>query len=82
MNDIKLHYNVLNLMMTVLLEYIDYSLHFPQMLNIAININPININLTISYHAGIMVNIFNDPLYLKLCWHNRWVPICDWILEN
>ena len=66
MNDIKLHYNVLNLMMTVLLEYIDYSLHFPQTLNIAININ-----LTILYHAGIMVNVFNDSLCLKLCWYNR-----------
>ena len=64
-------------MMTVLLEYIDYSLHFPQTLNIAININ-----LTTSYHAGIMVNVFNDPLCLKLCWHNRRIPICDWILEN
>ena len=49
-------------MVTVLLEYIDHSLKFPQMLNIAININ-----FTISCYAGIMLNAFNDPLCSKLC---------------
>ena len=43
--------------MTVLLEYIDRSLQFSKMLNIAININ-----FTISHYAGIMLNTFNDPL--------------------
>ena len=55
--------------MTVLLEYIDHSLQFPQMLNIVINIY-----YTLPYYVGIMVNPFNDPLCSKLCWHNRRVP--------
>ena len=46
--------------MTVLLEYIDHSLQFPQTLN------PI---------MRIMLNAFNDPLCSKLCWSNRVVPI-------
>ena len=44
----------MNGMVTVLLEYIN----FPQMLNIAININ-----FTIFYYAGIMLIAFND-LYI------------------
>ena len=56
--------------MTVLLEYIVlFTYNFPQMLNTAINIY-----FTLPYYAGIMLNAFNDPLCLKLCWHNRWVP--------
>ena len=43
--------------MTVLLEYIDRLLQFPQMFNI-----PINIYFTISYYGGIMLNALNDPL--------------------
>ena len=56
------HITVLYHMMTVLLEYIDRSQHFSQMLNIAI------------LHFPIMLNAFNDPLCSKLCWHNRRVP--------
>ena len=52
----------------VLLEYFDRSLHFPQILNIAINVY-----FTLPYYAGIMLNAFNDPLCSKLCWHNRQV---------
>ena len=51
---------------TVLLEYIDRSLQFPQMFNIAINIY-----FTLPYYAGIMLNTFNDPLCSKLYWYNR-----------
>ena len=47
--------------MTVLLDYIDRLCNFPQMLNIAIFIY-----FTLPYHAGIMLNIFNDPLCSKL----------------
>ena len=56
-------------MMTVLLEYIDCSLHFPPMRNITINIY-----FTLPYYADIMLNAFNDPLCSKSCWHNQWVP--------
>ena len=39
------------------------------MLNIAINIC-----FTLPCYAGIMLNPFNDPLYSRLCFHNRRVP--------
>ena len=53
----------------VLLEYIDCSLQFPQMLDIAINIY-----FTLTYYAGSILNVFSDLSCSKLCWHNRRVP--------
>ena len=53
----------------------------PQMLNIAININ-----FTISYYTGIMLNAFDHPLGSKLCCHNRRVPnynaIATWMIAS
>ena len=43
--------------------YRSFTIHnFPQMLDIAININ-----FTIPYYAGIMLNAFDDLLCSKLC---------------
>ena len=56
--------------------YRSFTIHkhnFPHLLDIAININ-----FTIPYYAGIMLNAFNDLLCSKLCWHNKRVPICSY----
>ena len=55
MNGIK-YTIMLTYTMTILLEYIDCLLVFPQMLNI-----------TLPYYAGIVLNAFNDPsIMLKI----------------
>ena len=64
MNDIKAYHYAVSYV-TVLLEYINHSLQFPQMLDIAINIH-----FTLPYYASVMLNAFNDLLCSKLCWHN------------
>ena len=46
--------------MTVLLEYIDCLLQFSKMFDIAINVY-----VTLPYHAGIILNAFNDLLCSK-----------------
>ena len=51
--------------LTVLLEYINHSLQFTQMLDVAIDIY-----CTLPYYAGNMLDAFSE----LLCWHNRQVP--------
>ena len=57
MNGIKVYYYAPSYADFSIIEYIDRSLHFPQMLNITINVY-----FTLSYYAAIMLNTFNDPL--------------------
>ena len=55
------------LMVTVLLEYIDFFIIFYP---------------NTSYYAGIMLDAFSYLLCLKLCWHNRRVPICHYSVAS